>query len=99
MKKIMVILVLSVGLVALIVPSALAAKSDAKAAMLLAQDDCGGGVCITDEQTDFGGPSIDPSTVKDPPGHTMRSLIMLSLLAVAFMVYLRLALVRGAKIG
>ncbi len=98
MRKLAAVLVLAIGLVGMLVPAALAAKSDVHVQKVLAQDDCGGGVCITDDQTDFGV-SIDPRTVKDPPGATVRSLVMIALLTTGFVVYLRLALVRGAKIG
>lgn len=58
-----------------------------------------GGICEPGATADLGGPTIDPSKVPDAPGATARTLIMLGLLATAFVVYLRLALSRGAKIG
>lgn len=95
-RKLAAVGVLAVGLVGMLVPAALAAKSNVHAEKFLAQQDCGGGICITEDQTDFGV-SIDPNTVKDPAGANVRSLIMIGLLAAGFVVYLRLALVRGAK--
>lgn len=100
MKKFMAALVLVLATTALVAPAALAARNTSVSSQQIIAQECQiGEVCITDEQTDFGGPSIDPKTVADASGHNVRSLIMLGLLATGFVVYLRLALVRGAKIG
>lgn len=97
-KRVIGVALVVLAVMLVLAPAAMADTDPAPApqAQATPSEECAiGEICIQENQEDLPGEQASLDPAKDPPGATIRSLIMLSLLLAAFVAYLRWALGRS----